>query len=99
MQSRLRHHAHGLAQAYDQRLAGLVDREQRPIGDDQRHDDDGGDNAANEIESHRAAPVCGGAGGCGRRESWSSGRYGTTPAPESMMILSVPPNSRSMVSR
>ena len=70
----LRHHAHGLPQAHDQRLTGLVDREQRAIGDDQRHDDDGGDNAANEIESHRAAPVCGGAGGCGRRESWSSGR-------------------------
>ena len=61
-------------QSHHQRLTGLIDGEQRAIGDDQRQDDDGGHNAANEIESHRAAPVCGGAGGCGRRESWSSGR-------------------------
>jgi hypothetical protein len=56
MQSGLGDHAHRLAQPDHQRLPGLVDREQRAIGDDQRHDDEGSDDAAGEIEPHRPPP-------------------------------------------
>src|SRR6266702_3827902 len=55
--------------------------------------------AVGEAELHLLPPVC---GVCGR--SSLRGRYGITPLPpaffeESTMILSVPPNNRSMVSR
>jgi hypothetical protein len=70
-----------------------VDREQRAVGNRQRHQHGGGDDAANEIESHRPPPgvcVCGGR--CGGRVSSGSGRYGTAPvaAPVSMMIFTRP---------
>src|SRR5262245_4472387 len=73
MQSGLGDYPYRLAQPNHQRLPGLIDREQRAIGDDQRHDDEGGDDAAGEIEPHRPPPVCG-AGVGARRMSWSSGR-------------------------
>jgi 3-deoxy-D-manno-octulosonic-acid transferase len=57
--------------------------------------------AVGEAELHLLLPICG-VCVCGR--SLLSGRYGTTPLPPaflevSTMILSVPSNSRSMVSR
>jgi hypothetical protein len=61
-------HFHRLAQPHHQRLAGLIDRKQGAIGDDQPRDDKGGDDAANETEPHRPPPVCGAVVG-GRRVS------------------------------
>ncbi len=63
MQSRLGDYPHRLAQLHDQRLTRLIDREHGSIGHDQRHEDEGGDDAANETESHRLPPVCGAVGG------------------------------------
>jgi hypothetical protein len=60
-----------LAEANDQGLAGLVDREQRAVRDNQRNNDERGDEAANQVQSHRAPPGC---CGCGRRCNSLSGR-------------------------
>src|SRR5829696_285629 len=89
------------AELQHQGLLRLADDEGRGIEQDRRepeeHDDAGADDAA-----HRVAPwPCAGAAG-GRRCISVSGRYGTTPEPWplwSMMILSMPPSTRSMVSR
>ena len=65
-----------------------------------------GDDAAGDAELSSGASRlrCRGRGAApSARRSSFSGRYGTTPprrpAPESRMILSVPPKMRSMVSR
>src|SRR4029450_622198 len=69
---------------------------------DQRGHDEDCEDTAEKTQSHCRPPACGCARGCGGRVSSPSGRYGTTPVPpefESRMILSVPPRTRSMVSR
>ena len=73
----LGHDANRLAEPHHDRLARLVDGEQRAVADDQGHDDEDGEDAAGDPEFHRVPP----AGGCGRRFSSLSGRYGTTPGP------------------
>ena len=63
-----RDHADRLTEPDHDRLARLIDREDRRIGDDQGHDDECGNDAADDIESHRAPPAlgCGWAAlGCG----------------------------------
>src|SRR3984893_885623 len=103
MKARLGNDPGWIAQANHQRLSGLIDSEQRPVRHDQQ--DRGGDyDSADKIDLHRLPPVVVGDGWVGGRlRSSGSGRYGTTPLlpcpAESRMILSVPPNRRSMVSR
>ena len=48
-----------LTETYHQRLARLIDGEQRAVGDDERDDDEGGDQTAEDTQSHRPPPVCG----------------------------------------
>ena len=58
VQARLADHAHRLAEPNDQRLLGLINREQRAVDDDQHGEGEDGDDAADEIEFHRWPPVC-----------------------------------------
>src|SRR5262249_30625244 len=79
----------------------LVHGEQRAVAHDDQQQDQDGDDAAGKTDPHRVPPVGAGvpAGLC---VNSLSGRYGTTPGPPtpgSRMILSVPPNSRSIDSR
>src|SRR5262249_11695953 len=94
---------HRVAEPDHQRLARLIDLEQRAVADDQQDHGDDGDHAAGETEPHRGPPVVApAAGGLGRRVGSLSGRNGPTPGlfgPPSRMILSVRPSTRSSVSR
>src|SRR5262249_53136765 len=95
IKSGLAHHADRFAEPHDERLMGLINRENRGVGDDDREDSQG----KRSTPLHWLPPVCG-----GRRVNSLRGSTGTTPLlvlslPGSRMILSVPPNRRSMVSR
>src|SRR5262249_33545310 len=103
MKARLSDDPDRLAESNHQSLLGLINSEQRAPRPTQ-HNDGGGHERADYIGFHRLPPVVDwGVWAGGRLRSSGSGRYGTTPpAPcpaESNMILSVPPNRRSMVSR
>src|SRR5262249_3696597 len=93
-------HALGFAEPYHQREPRLVHGEECRITHDRGDHDDDRENAACETEPHCFAPVAG-----WRRLSSLSGNTGKTlcvpgvAAPASRMILSVPPNTRSIVSR
>ena len=93
---------HRLAEPDDQRLLGLMHGEQAAIAQERQKDRDDDQDTAGKTEPHREPPVVpvAGPGAPCRRGNSLSGRYGTTPDPPgSRMILSAPPNTRSMVSR
>src|SRR5215210_5125836 len=96
VQPRLGYGPHRLTKADHDGLMRLIDAEEGAIGEQQSRDGENGKYAAGKTEPHGWAP-------CGRRVNSFKGRMGTTPPPPvpapSTMILSVPPNSRSIVSR
>src|ERR1700724_2376841 len=89
------------AQSHDQSLPGLIDGEEAAIADEKRDEQQDGGGGARETHSHGVPPGFG--AGCCCRVRSPSGRYGTTPGPPcgpvSMIVLSVPPRTCSMVSR
>ena len=91
---RLAHDTDRITKPHDQRLLRLVDHEYGAI----RYNDGSEDQSDGDSHLHWLPPVVG-----ARRVKSLSGSTGTTPPllslPESMMIFSVPPNKRSMVSR
>src|ERR1700682_563633 len=102
VQARLGDDAHRLAKADHQRLPGLIHGEEGAVADDDGSQQQDGGSAARETHSH-GVPPAGFCAGCGCRVRSLSGRYGTTPGPPcgpvSMIVLSVPPRTCSMVSR
>ena len=82
VQPRLGDDAHRLAEPDHEREPGLVDREQRAVGDDGHDDGENGENAAGDTELHWVPPVVG-----ARRSISFSGRIGTTLPPFAAALL------------
>src|ERR1700686_1219355 len=101
VEARFGDYASRFAQSHDQSLSGLIDGEEAAIADEKRDEQQDGGGAAREAHSHGVPP--GFCAGCCCRVRSPSGRYGTTPGPPcgpvSMIVLSVPPRTCSMVSR
>src|SRR5581483_12456543 len=101
VQPRLGNHLDRFAEPDHQRLPRLIDRKESAVGDDSDNRQYDGGAAAEEAGLHWLPP-CGAFSGLSAGRP-PSGRYGTTPGPAcgpvSMMVFSVEPKIRSMVSR